>query len=56
MKIINAKTLYVITYEGDSDTDATNNSLPNNFNNRYLLGYNNDEELLTMLNQYARND
>jgi hypothetical protein len=41
MQIINAKTLYILTYEGDTETDEISNSLPNNFNNRYLLGYQN---------------
>lgn len=56
MKIINAQTLYIITYEGDTETDDISNSYPNNFNNRYVLGYQSEDELLNLLHNYARND
>ena len=56
LKIINAQTLYIITFDGDTETDAISSGLTNNFNNRYLLGYGSEEELLTLLNQYSRND
>jgi hypothetical protein len=56
MKIINAKTLYIITYEGDTETNEIESSLPNNFHNRYLLSYQNENELSNLLNLYARDD
>lgn len=56
MKMLNARTLNIMTYGSDVETERIYSGTENTLANRYLLGYNNDQELMVLLNQYARND